>query len=73
VVGIVPAGHRSTLVKYFDGLMAEQVRRNFNTSPIDSAGLPRPHESYLVLVEQGPKAKAKLYWPRVKHLKSAII
>lgn len=32
-------------------------------------GLQRDHESYVVSVPGGPKAKPKLYWPRVSALK----
>ena len=36
----------------------------------DGGGLPRDHESYLVSVPgPGPKAKPRMYWPRVSALK----
>lgn len=34
-----------------------------------AAGFRRNHESYLICVPQGQKAKQRLYWPRVKHLR----
>lgn len=37
----------------------------------DFGGGPRDHESYLVAVRQGPKAKPALYWPRVSALQEA--
>lgn len=37
---------------------------------LDSSGLPRDHESYVIAVKCGKtdKAKPKLYWPRVAAL-----
>jgi len=41
------------------------------TTMFDGDGMPRNHESYLVEVPGGktPKAKPKLYWPRVSQLR----
>lgn len=40
-----------------------------STSAMKNPGMGRDHESYIVRVPSGTKAKDKLYWPRVNKLK----
>lgn len=44
---------------------------HFHKTMFDGDGSPRGHESYLVEVPGGktPKAKPRLYWPRVSQLR----
>ncbi len=63
VVAIVPAGSRIKEFVY-SYLSAGET----NCSGLDMEGLPRNHESYLVLVPAAGKGRPKLYWPRVSKL-----
>lgn len=72
IVGVVPPHHRLSLHNYA-GFKEDQngFYRKYNTGPIDSCGLSRDHESYLVAVKTGKtdKAKKTIYWPIVSLLK----
>lgn len=75
IVSVVPAG---VSVQAAGEILAETEGLGDNwaylkqkyTLRMDFGGSPRDHESYLVAVPQGTsgKAKAALYWPRVKGL-----
>lgn len=63
VVLVVPSGeHPSSLTKF------ESLKRNHRKQRYFLWGKPRNHESYIVSVRSGQKAKPSLYWPRVSAL-----
>ena len=66
VAAIVP---KDTAPNYFGFLKANGLLSHARMFD----GWPRNHESYLIEVPGGktPKAKPKLYWPRVRQLRKA--
>jgi len=60
VVYVIPAGVAPTIPEV---LQSTHKRPSLPAKP-----LPRKHESYLVAVQGGPKAKPQLYWPIVSKL-----
>ena len=72
-------GDRVTWTSQADGLtrtkvgeVVEAIPAQMGPTRIRGAGRPRNHESYVVQAsKQSDRKRTALYWPRVKHLKSA--
>jgi len=58
VIPIMEPPYRMDLEKHFPGCTAAAI----------DGGSRRDHESYIVRVPSGTKAKDKMYWPRVSKL-----
>lgn len=63
VVAIVRAGGRVREIMDQPDYCADKYNHNYV-----SGSLPRNHESYLVAVVRGTRARPVLYWPHVRHL-----